>query len=138
MTQLESNNRAEKCRMDADMNWHSRMCRWKAEVLPVLWSLQDETLPCSCITVGTSTNVRPCFPSERGVLSEYRARSRYMYATVRRHRQCRKATAGFVHLAEQWRKKQLPVNLLTPNVNYSGRTAPLTSKVAFYIFIQQI
>jgi len=30
------------------------------------------------------------------------------------------------------------VNFLTPNVNYSGRTAPLTSKVAFYIFIQQI
>ena len=29
-------------------------------------------------------------------------------------------------------------NLLTPNVNYSGRTAPLTSKVVFYIFIQQI
>jgi len=29
-------------------------------------------------------------------------------------------------------------NLLTPNVNYSGRTAPLTSKLAFYIFIQQI
>jgi len=28
-------------------------------------------------------------------------------------------------------------NLLTPNVNYSGRTAPLTSKVTFYIFIQQ-
>jgi len=27
---------------------------------------------------------------------------------------------------------------LTPNVNYSGRTAPLTSKVAFYVFIQQI
>jgi len=27
---------------------------------------------------------------------------------------------------------------LTPNVNYSGRTAPLTSKLAFYIFIQQI
>ena len=25
-----------------------------------------------------------------------------------------------------------------PNVNYSGRTAPLSSKVAFYIFIQQI
>ena len=33
---------------------------------------------------------------------------------------------------------QHPVNLLTSNVNYSGRTAPLTSKVAFYIFIQQI
>jgi len=30
------------------------------------------------------------------------------------------------------------VNLLTPNVNYSGRTAPPTSKVTFYIFIQQI
>jgi len=29
-------------------------------------------------------------------------------------------------------------NLLTPNVNYSGLTAPLTSKVAFYIVIQQI
>jgi len=26
----------------------------------------------------------------------------------------------------------------TPNVNYIWRTAPLTSKVAFYIFIQQI
>jgi len=30
------------------------------------------------------------------------------------------------------------VNLLTPSINYSGRTAPLTSKVAFYIFTQQI
>jgi len=29
-------------------------------------------------------------------------------------------------------------NPLTPNVNYIGRTAPLTSKVAFYICIQQI
>jgi hypothetical protein len=27
---------------------------------------------------------------------------------------------------------------LTPNDHYIGRTAPLTSKVAFYIFIQQI
>jgi hypothetical protein len=27
---------------------------------------------------------------------------------------------------------------LTPNDPYTGRTAPLTSKVAFYIFIQQI
>jgi len=31
-----------------------------------------------------------------------------------------------------------PINLLMPNVNYSGRTTLLTSKVAFYIFIQQI
>ena len=30
------------------------------------------------------------------------------------------------------------LNPLTANGNYSGRTAPLTSKVAFYIFIQQI
>jgi len=33
---------------------------------------------------------------------------------------------------------RIRVNLLTPNVNYSGRTAPLTFKVAFYIVIQQI
>jgi len=33
---------------------------------------------------------------------------------------------------DQW------INLLTPNVNYSGRTAPLTSKFAFYVFIQQV
>ena len=32
----------------------------------------------------------------------------------------------------------LLINLLTPNVNYNGRAAPLTSKVPFYIFIQQI
>ena len=30
------------------------------------------------------------------------------------------------------------LNLLTPNDPYIGRTAPLTSNVAFYIFIQQI
>jgi len=30
------------------------------------------------------------------------------------------------------------LNLLTLNINNSGRTAPLSSKVAFYIFIQQI
>ena len=29
-------------------------------------------------------------------------------------------------------------NPLKPNDPYSGRTAPLTSKIAFYIFIQQI
>ena len=32
----------------------------------------------------------------------------------------------------------LKVNPLTPNDPYRGRTAPLTPKVAFYIFIQQI
>jgi len=30
------------------------------------------------------------------------------------------------------------LNRMTPNVNYSVRTAPLTSKFAFYIFIKQI
>jgi len=30
------------------------------------------------------------------------------------------------------------VNTLTPNEPYRGRTTPVTSKVAFYIFIQQI
>jgi len=30
------------------------------------------------------------------------------------------------------------LTFLKPNINYSGRTAPLTSKVTFYIFIQQI
>jgi len=30
------------------------------------------------------------------------------------------------------------INPLTPNDDYSGRTALLTSKVAFYVFIQQI
>ena len=30
------------------------------------------------------------------------------------------------------------INPLTPKDYYSGRTAPLTSKVAFYVFIQQI
>jgi len=32
----------------------------------------------------------------------------------------------------------LDINRLTPNDSYRGRTAPLTSKVAFCIFIQQI
>ena len=31
-------------------------------------------------------------------------------------------------------KIHIHINLLTPNVNYSGRTAQLTSKVALYIF----
>ena len=31
-----------------------------------------------------------------------------------------------------------PVNPLTPNDPHSGRTAPISSNVAFYIFIQQI
>ena len=36
------------------------------------------------------------------------------------------------------KKSSNKINLLTPNVNYSGHTGPLTPKVAFYIFIQQI
>jgi len=34
--------------------------------------------------------------------------------------------------------RHFSINLLTPNDTYRGRTAPLTSKVSFYIFIQQI
>jgi len=37
-----------------------------------------------------------------------------------------------------FRASVIYINLWTPNVNYSWRTAPLTSKVAFCIFIQQI
>jgi len=36
------------------------------------------------------------------------------------------------------RRIELTINPLTPNDPYRARTAPLTSKVAFYIFIQQI
>jgi len=43
-----------------------------------------------------------------------------------------------VHVDTTFKEHAVYFNLLTPNVNYSGRTAPLTSKVAFYIFIQQI
>ena len=32
----------------------------------------------------------------------------------------------------------LDFNPLTPNDPYGGRTAPLTSKVAFYIFIHKV
>ena len=39
----------------------------------------------------------------------------------------------------EWRKlHNEELNPVTPNDHYRGRTAPLTSKVAFYIFIQQI
>ena len=37
-----------------------------------------------------------------------------------------------------WVNRTELFKLLTPNVNYSGRTAPLTSKMIFYIIIQQI
>jgi len=45
---------------------------------------------------------------------------------------------GKKQLERPRRRWEEDINLLTPNVNYSGRTAPLTSKVAFYIFFQQI
>jgi len=48
-------------------------------------------------------------------------------------------TVTRIHISEERKHgEHFAINLLTPNVNYSGRTAPLTSKVAFYIFIQQI
>ena len=43
----------------------------------------------------------------------------------------------FYHPKNIWWSVQI-INLYKPNVNYSWRTAPLTSKVSFYIFIQQI
>jgi len=39
-------------------------------------------------------------------------------------------------LQEPFHQTFYPFNRLTPNDTYRGRTAPLTSKVAFYIFIQ--
>jgi len=39
---------------------------------------------------------------------------------------------------EQPKHRKRDLNPLTPNDDYSGRTAPLTSKFAFYIFIQHI
>jgi len=47
---------------------------------------------------------------------------------VERHR-CLASRSGSISALHV--KKQF----LTPNVNYSGRTAPLTSKVALYIYI---
>jgi len=38
----------------------------------------------------------------------------------------------------EYSEKEMTFNPLTPNDPCRGRTAPLTSKVAFYIFIQQI
>ena len=40
--------------------------------------------------------------------------------------------------ADHFHPQSTKVNPLTPNDTYRGRTAPLTSKLAFYIFIQQI
>ena len=42
------------------------------------------------------------------------------------------------HSAAQTQDLITSFNPLKPNDYYSGRTAPLTSKVAFYVFIQQI
>ena len=39
---------------------------------------------------------------------------------------------------QAWGAHLAPCNPLTPNDPYRGRTAPLTSKVAFYISLQQI
>jgi len=49
-----------------------------------------------------------------------------------------KAHSFAIPLGSHRYREWMYINLLTPNVNYSGRTAPLTSKVTFFIFIQQI
>jgi len=46
--------------------------------------------------------------------------------------------AGLTSALEKKLSATFVINPLTPNDTYGGRTAPLTSKVAFYIFIQQI
>ena len=43
-----------------------------------------------------------------------------------------------LHFPSRASQCAITFNPLTPNDPYRGRTAPLTSKVAFYIFIQQI
>ena len=44
-----------------------------------------------------------------------------------------------VTIKTQFVEPALPaLNPLTPNRPYRGRTTPLTSEVAFYVFIQQI
>ena len=43
-----------------------------------------------------------------------------------------------LHIYDLFERYSHLLNHLTPNDRYSGRTAPLNSKVTFYIFIQQI
>jgi len=58
---------------------------------------------------------------------------------VRTDRSLYGSRAGALYLLKRFSVPQTEsVNLSTPNANYSDRTAPLTSKVAFYIFIQLI
>ena len=51
---------------------------------------------------------------------------------------CSVLSACIVISAAKSKTRANYINPLTPNDPYKGRTAPLTSKVAFYIFIQQI
>ena len=48
------------------------------------------------------------------------------------------STAFFYRLVVFSNAERLEINPLTPNDHCRSRTAPLTSKVAFYVFIQQI
>jgi len=72
------------------------------------------------------------------MLIELRHKKRIYYAKFSQNPLKSIGGATFDQSPKQSTKHGLHFNLLTPNVNYSGRTAPLTSKVAFYIFIQQI
>jgi hypothetical protein len=51
---------------------------------------------------------------------------------------CFMLSAGNIYRRSKYCDFSGTLNLLTPNDHNSGRTAPLTSKVIFYIFIQQI
>ena len=50
----------------------------------------------------------------------------------------RRFVAPLIRVTGRGSEKRAEINRLTPNDHYRGGTAPLTSKVAFYIFIQEI
>jgi len=72
--------------------------------------------------------------------SEYKAELQRLYNHMQRSIQPLQKQSPLIYCSVILNKLGVtqPVNLLTPNVNYIGHTASLTSKVAFYIFIQQI
>ena len=57
---------------------------------------------------------------------------------VRSHRNTTRVSYRELCLEDRNHTVLQKINPLTPNDRYRGRTAPLTSEVTFYIFIQQI
>ena len=78
-----------------------------------------------------------CFGNK--VANWFDVRTTTVISTIKKEQQFNDyETQNSVAFSVRFLSATVLINLLTPNVNYSGRTAPLTSKVAFYIFIQQI